>query len=164
MILWFVGTALATVWMVFRDPAVDHRIVVLGALVPDLLDAPLGGARIAHGLIAPVVLLVAIMFGTVGRRTLRRSLLMAPIGWSCHLIFDGVVGSTEVFMWPLGGATWPDHALPVASRGWWNVLLEGVGAALLVWLWRVWGLRTSSRRALLVRTGRIDRSVVAGER
>jgi hypothetical protein len=163
MILWFVGTGLVTVWMVFRDPAVDHRVVVLGALLPDVIDAPFGGARAAHALVAPVMLLIAIMVATIGRRAVRRTWLMVPIGWCCHLIFDGVVGSTKVFMWPIGGDLWPNVALPVVSRGWWNVVLEALGAVLIAWLWRMWGLSDATRRQQFLATGRIDRAHLAGE-
>ena len=52
MIFWPAGVALGLVWLVFRDPAFDYRMVVVGALLPDLLDAPFGGARLAHTLLA----------------------------------------------------------------------------------------------------------------
>ncbi len=52
-----------------------------------------------------------------------------------HLVFDGVWTDADLFWWPLGG--WElDGPLPEAERGWWNVPLEAIGLALLVWAWR----------------------------
>ena len=52
-----------------------------------------------------------------------------------HLVFDGVWTDADLFWWPLGG--WElDGPLPEAERGWWNVPLEAIGVALLVWAWR----------------------------
>ena len=53
--------ALAIVWNVFHDTAFDYRLLVVGVLLPDLLDAPFGGARLAHTLLFSVVLLVVVM-------------------------------------------------------------------------------------------------------
>jgi hypothetical protein len=68
VVLWFVGCALVLVWVVFHDPAIDHRVLALGAVLPDLVDAPLGGARVAHTLGASALLLAAVMLATRGRR------------------------------------------------------------------------------------------------
>jgi hypothetical protein len=160
MLLWFAGTALAAVWLVFKDPAVDHRLVVLGALLPDVIDAPWGGARVAHAVVFPVALLTVVMLATRGRRHLRRSLVMLAVGVFLHLVFDGVAGDTRVFWWPFSGAALPDAPLPSVERGWINVPLEVVGLALCAWAWRRFGLSDPSRRRAFARTGRIDRSLV----
>lgn len=169
MALWFVGTSLGAMWMTFRDPAIDHRIVVLGALLPDLLDtavawvASLGGsgfdatAGVMHSLLAPVAALVLIMLMTVGRRRARRRWLALPIGMFWHLVFDGAWTSTAVFFWPLvdpGGLH--THLLFVATRPLWlNVALEVAGVALIVWLWRAWALHRPDARQTFVRAGRV---------
>ena len=57
MLLWFAGGAFVAVLLVFRSPALDYRAVMLGSLLP-LLDLPFGGARFAHTLLAPVLVLV----------------------------------------------------------------------------------------------------------
>ena len=31
MFLWFIGAALTAMWFTFRDPAIDHRLLILGA-------------------------------------------------------------------------------------------------------------------------------------
>ena len=33
MLFWFVGTAVVAVWFVFRDPAFDYRLLIVGSLL-----------------------------------------------------------------------------------------------------------------------------------
>jgi hypothetical protein len=160
MVLWFVGTAIVSVWLVFRDPAIDLRVVVLGALAPDIIDAPFGGARIGHSVLFSAAMLGVVMLATRARRSMRRKLVMGSVGAMLHLVFDGAVATTTVFWWPLGGDAWPDAQLPSLQRGWWNVLLEAIGLAACVWAYRRFGWSDRQRRALLWSSGRIDRSLV----
>jgi hypothetical protein len=159
MLFWFIGTAIVAVWLVFRDPAIDLRVVVLGALLPDVIDAPLGGARISHSVVFAAVSLGAVMGATIGRRERRRRWVMAPVGIMLHLVFDGTVASTKVFWWPLGGSRWPDAPLPSVERGWWNVPLEMIGVGACVWAYRRFGWNEPSRRRVLWSTGRVDRNL-----
>ena len=154
MLLWFVATSVLTIHYVFTDPRFDHRPLVVGALLPDLIDAPAGGARIAHGLVFSVGLLALVMLATAGRRPIRQRLIAVPIGMMLHLVFDGAWAADHVFWWPfLGG--FEGTALPVVSRGWWNLGLELAGAALLVWAWGLFGLRDPERRRTALRTGQL---------
>jgi membrane-bound metal-dependent hydrolase YbcI (DUF457 family) len=163
MLLWFAGTAVVAVWLVFRDPAMDLRLVVLGAVLPDLVDGVLvQSAGPLHSVVAPVTVLVVVMLATVGNRPRRRQWLALPIGMFLHLVFDGAFTRTSVFWWPFSGLSLPDVPLPSVARGWWNVLLEIIGALLLAWCWRRFGLSDPERRRLMWRTGRVDRALVAG--
>jgi hypothetical protein len=135
VLLWFAGGSVAIVWAVFRDPAFDVRLLVVGALLPDAIDGPLGGARVAHSVVTAVGLLAAVMLATIGRRRLRRRALAVPIGMFLHLVLDGAFGNTRTFWWPLSGLSLPHARLPSMARGWWDVPLELVGALLLVRLW-----------------------------
>jgi len=154
VLLWFLGGALVIAWTVFRDPALDYRLVLVGAVLPDLLDAPFGGARIAHSVVASVVLLVVVMLATIGRRNLRRHLLALPIGTFLHLVLDGVFTAAQVFWWPLSSG-FGDAVLPSVARGWLNVAFEVAGAVALVWGWRRFGLSDPARRRMFLRTGRL---------
>ena len=40
VLLWFIGTAIVSVWYVFSDPFFDYRLLLVGALLPDLIDVP----------------------------------------------------------------------------------------------------------------------------
>ena len=153
MLLWFWGTAFLTVWVVFHDPRIDYRFLFVGAILPDIIDAPFGGARVAHSLTFAVTVLVVVMLATIGRRSLRRRLLFIPIGMLLHLVFDGVFTDARVFWWPFSGITLPDARLPSVARGPLDVVLELIGFAILAWGWRRFGLSDPTRRRLFWRTG-----------
>lgn len=160
MVLWFAGLALVIVWQVFRDTAIDYRLVVVGVLLPDLVDAALGGAHLMHTLAASVLMLTFVMLGTRGRRGLRRRLLALPIGMFLHLVLDAMWSSTEVFWWPffglsLGGAELPSLSRPVAVV----MLQEVAGFVALAWWWRRFQLQQVDRRRVFVRTGRVGRDL-----
>lgn len=166
MILWFAGMALVAVWVVFRDPALDHRLIVAGALLPDLVDGVLAlvgivGPWPAHTLLASVGFLAFVMVATKGRRLRRRRLLALPIGTFLHLILDGVWADAEVFWWPVLGTEIGAQVLPSAARGAPNLALELVGLVALVWVWRRFRLYEGPRRALFLRSGRVGRDLVS---
>ena len=160
MLFWPAGVALGLVWQVFRDPAFDYRLLVVGALLPDLLDAPFGGARWAHTLLGSVVALVVVMAATRGHRHARRSLLALPIGMFAHLVADGMWARTKQFWWPfLGGELTGripglDHGLTVL------VLEELTGAAIVAWCWQRFRLTDPEVRRRFLRTGHLPRDIV----
>ncbi len=157
MILWHAGLALAVVWNVFRDPAIDHRLVVAGALVPDLLDLPFGRPAYAHTLAFSVSLLAGIVLATRGWRLLRRRLLALPIGTFLHLVLSGIWTTGEVLWWPLPGTDFPDGSLfPSLPVG---IIEEVAGAWALGWfVWR-FGMADPERRRAFFRSGRLEVSL-----
>jgi len=163
VLLWFVSTAVLTIHFVFRDPRFDHRPLIVGALLPDLLDAPFGGARWFHSVTVAVGLLGSVMGLTVGRRVRRKALLGIPIGVLLHLVFDGAFSNTDVFWWPFTGG-FDGARLPIASRGWWNVVLEVIGVGLAVWAYRLFGLSQPERRRRFVREGTLVAVAPSGGR
>jgi hypothetical protein len=160
VLLWFFGTAFLTVWMVFHDPSIDYRLLLLGSILPDLVDAPFGGAAIAHSVTFSVVTLIVVVLATIGRRAARRRWLALPIGMFLHLVFDGAFANTKIFWWPFSGASLAEQALPSIERGAVSVLLELIGLLILVWAWRRFGLADAQRRRLLWRTGHLDAALV----
>jgi hypothetical protein len=165
LILWFAGMAVVAVWVVFRDPAIDLRVVVAGALAPDVVDGSLvlvgvAGPWPTHTLLASVTLLMTVMLGTRGRRQLRRRLLALPIGSLLHLALDGAWADTEVFWWPAFGTDVGEQALPSVERGIVNLVLEVAGLAALTWAWQRFRLGEPTRRRALLRTGRVGRDLV----
>ncbi len=161
MLLWFVGTALIAMWFTFRDPAIDHRLVIVGAVLPDAVDALSVKTNLMHTLAAPIVLMMGLMVCTIGRRRFRRHALALPIGIFWHSVFDGAWMNTEAFWWPVTRLTNGDTNIPLAER---EVLLivvmEIIGLALLVWSWRLMGMNEPARRRLFLRTGRLDRDLI----
>ena len=160
MLLWFAGGAVIIVWLVFRSPAIDYRLVVVGALLP-LVELPFGSPRVLHSLTGAAVALGLAMVLTPRRRLVQRRLVAIPIGMFLHLLLDGIWTDTSAFWWPFAGLAWSDHRLPELARGGFDVVLELAGAAALWWCWRRFRLDEPARRARFLRTGRVDRDVVA---
>ena len=160
MLFWPAGVALGLVWLVFRDPAFDYRMVVVGALLPDLLDAPFGGARLAHTLLAAVAVLTIVMLATRGHRHLRRSLLAVPIGMFAHLVADGMWARTEAFWWPFFGPNLEgrlpglDHGVAVL------VIEELVGFLVVAWCWQRFRLSDPTVRRQFLRSGHLPRDLL----
>lgn len=155
MVLWFVGLSVVLVWLVFQSPALDVRIVALGALVP-WLDGVTGGAWVLHTLAGSVVALGVVLVATRRRRLARRRLLGVPIGMFLHLVLDGAWADAELFWWPFLGGEPFAATLPELGRSAVTILvLEALGVAALVWAWRAFALDQPQRRRVLARTGRL---------
>ena len=161
LVLWFAGLSFVLVWAIFRDTAIDYRIVMAGALLPDAVDVFTGGAGPMHALITSVVLLFAVMAATRHRRLLRRRLLAVPIGTFVHLVLDGMWRRTEVFWWPFFGRDFADTALPTSARDvGLLIVMELAGAIALLWAYRRFRLYEPERRAKFLRTGRLGRDLL----
>lgn len=157
MILWPAGMALVTVWAVFHDPAIDYRVVVLGALLPDIADIAFGGARVLHTMAASVVLLVVVMLVTRGHRAARRRWLFLPVGTFLHLVYDGMWTRTAAFWWPAfgwsieGRLPFFDHGAAVTGAE------EVAGAMAVAWFWHRFQLGETDWRRRFWRTGRLPK-------
>jgi hypothetical protein len=156
MLFWFVGTAVLAVWFVFGDSRFDYRFLIVGALAPDLVDLPFGGARVLHSVVGSIAALVVVMLATIGRRPVRRRLLALPIGMMLHLVFDAAFTNNGVFWWPFGGIRFEDAPWPTWERGPWSAVLEVVGLGLCYWIVRRFGLRDPERRSRFWRTGILE--------
>ncbi len=159
MIAWFAVLSVAAVVMVFGDPRLDHRLVAVGALLPDVVDGTVRVGRNgpAHTLLGAVVVLTAVMLGTIGRRPLRRRLLAVPIGWMAHLVLDPAWTATHVFWWPAFGVSLPGR-IPLLERpAAVTVAMELVGLAVGVVLWRRWHLDDAGVRRRFLSDGELAR-------
>lgn len=171
MVLWQLG---ATLWLfrwIFRDPKVDVRYLMLGAMLPDLVDLPLGTLLLAdrystgelwsHTLVTPTLYMGVVLLATRrGRR--RRAWMALGVGWLLHLLLDGMWVNPEVLFWPFFGWEIEAGASPYWQLAWerawsdpWRWLKEALGLAYLVWLWFAAGLHEPERRAGFLRTGRL---------
>ena len=154
VLFWFVGTAILTIWWVFRDPLFDYRLLVIGSIAPPAVDVWFGGARVLHSLAFSVGSLAVVMIATVGRPALRRTLLGFPLGTLLHLVYTGAWTDTATFWWPFTGG-FDDAPMPIAARGWWNVPLEIAGLTMVAWIVRAAGLADPARRRHAWRTGQL---------
>ncbi|MGH8935126.1 MAG: metal-dependent hydrolase [Acidimicrobiia bacterium] len=175
MIFWHVGATLAIVRWVFRDPKMDVRFVILGALLPDLVDKPIGailffrtfrnGRIFAHTLLFSLLLLVAAMLLTRRGTRARQAWLGVPIGSLLHLVLDGMWAAPVTFWWPLFGWSFPQ-----VPEAYWTDLIrrvtsdpllvaeEALGLAYLVYLWNKAHLTDLERRRSFFRTGQLEES------
>ncbi len=155
MFFWYVGVSVVLVYRVFSSSGLDYRLIAAGALLPLLVDAPLGHMADGHAFILGIGLLALVMVGTIGRpRLLRRQLLCLPIGVLCGLVLSGAFLHDQVFLWPLVGGGFGDVALfpPLTLL----VLSESIGIACLGWMWGRFGLGDAERRSLFLRSGRLS--------
>lgn len=160
MFIWFAVLSVVLTFAVFQSPAIDYRLVALGAVIP-VVEVPFGAGPL-HSLLAPTLVLVVVMLSTVRRRLVRRRWLGLPIGMYMHLVLDGAFTLTATFWWPFLGLELSDGDAPELSRGLWTVVMELAGVAAGVWAWKRFGLDDPERRSRFLRTGQLDRSVMSG--
>ncbi len=158
MLLWYVGPSIVAVHDVFRSRGLDYRLIGLGAILPFLIDLPMGRFAYGHSLVVAVAVLALVMLATIGRsRLLRRQLICLPIGWMCGLVLSGAFLHDVSFLWPLLGSDFPDDSLfpPVTIL----VLLDAAGLAITVWAWGRFGLNDRETRDDFLRRGRLSERV-----
>jgi hypothetical protein len=131
-----------------RAMAAPLLAVAVGALLPDLLDKPLGhlvlrwdaGRLFAHTLLFTLALGLAAWAAC--RRSPRAGALLGALafGSGAHLLLDRMWQEPGVLLWPLLGAMPHGHwdasryaTLPFTSP--WVLVMEGVGLVLLVAAW-----------------------------
>lgn len=178
MLFWHLGGSLWLFRWIFRDPKVDVRFLLVGALLPDLIDLPVGtliaadrystGEMWFHSLALPTVYMIGVLLLTRrGRR--RRAWMALGVGWLFHLLLDAMWVHQEVFLWPFFGLEIPMGESPYWALAWeralsdpWRWAQEVAGLAYLVWLWFAVGLHIPDRRRSVWSTGRLP-SYVAEE-
>jgi hypothetical protein len=161
LLLWFAGLSFVLVVAVFRDAALDERLVMGAACLPAVLDLLFGGVRLLHTLVFPIAVLAAVMVGTIGRRSARRRLLAVPIGLFVNLVLDGMWSSTRLIVWPLAGWSFGTEPLPTLNRPiGLKVAMELAGAAALAFQVARFRLLDPVNRERFVHEGRLDRDLL----
>ena len=155
MFFWFIATSVIAIGLVFRDPSFDNRLLIVGSVLP-IGEWVFGGARALHSVTVSIAILAVIMIGTKRGSQRRRTLLGLPIGMFLHLVFDGAWADTTTFWWPFTGLEFSDTGFPIAERKWGSVVMEMIGVAGCVWLWRKNRLGESARRTRFLADGRLD--------
>ena len=169
MFFWHAGATVAFTRYSFRDPQMDLRFLVLGAMIPDLIDTPVGfvlwpqveNVRLfAHSLLFAAAVMAAVLLLTRRGRPRKRWMPVA-VGILLHLVFDAMWRQPETLWWPFQG--WAFTSTGYATVGEYLAwlltdpvtwLLEAVGLLYLMYLARRSGLGDRSAREDFVRTGR----------
>lgn len=155
MFFWFLATSVFTIGFVFRDPTFDNRLLLVGSVLP-AVDVVFGGARALHSVTASIALLAVVMLATKRGSSLRKTLLGLPIGMFLHLVFDAAWNDTDTFWWPFTGLGFADTGIPIVDRGWISIVLEVVGIAGCIWLWRHNEMSDPARRRRFLHDGSLD--------
>lgn len=158
MLLWFASLAVVVTWFVFQSPALDYRLIALGAVLP-VLEVPFGWGPL-HALVTPTLVLTVVMLATPRRRLLRRQLLGIPIGLYFHLVLDGAFTDARGFWWPFTGISLVGGRTPELTRGWLSAVMEIVGLGVALWAYGRFGLDDPERRKRFWATGQFDRAVM----
>ncbi len=182
LILGHVGTALAAIqigeaagnkWLPHNTRGIlrftDYRLIAIGALLPDLIDKPLGiyllRRQLGSGRIYGHTLLFGlglVLGGSLLARRGRHGLLSLGLGVVTHIVTDLVMLSPRTFFWPLGGFRFRKQ--PRLERWGWRMLrryyrdsevMWSEGAATLVLLAVGSHLSRRGRLGQFLRSGRI---------
>jgi inner membrane protein len=169
MLFWHLGVTAAVIFMTLGRRRIDYRVVLLGAILPDLIDKPIGriffekefqtSRLFGHTLLVWVVVLLAIQL-TLRGPTARRWFIL-PIAAMLHLALDGMWNDPVTLFWPLFGTEFPkvpvqDYWLEVFLRPLehpWVLAQEIVGLGLLLYLGFAYRLHERATRREFIRSG-----------
>lgn len=171
MLFWHAGATIAIARYSFRDDRMDLRILLLGALLPDLVDTPIGlafydtfgGVRLfTHGLVLAAATMVGVVFATRRGRP-RKTWMPLAIGLLLHVLLDAMWLDPETLWWPLLGTSFtaagPETAGSYVSAiltDWKVWAAEAIGIIYLAYLWSAAHLSDEATRREFLRTGRVN--------
>jgi hypothetical protein len=171
VLFWYVGGTLAVTRYSFRDDRMDVRLLIVGALLPGLIDAPVGVLwfesfravqLFGHSLVFAALVMTVIVVRTRRGRPRKRWMPLA-IGMLVHLILDGMWAHPETLFWPFLGFRFSPGgfdtigALVVGTLSDWKAWArEGAGVVYLTYLIRAGDLTSATGWSRFRATGRID--------
>jgi hypothetical protein len=153
VLAWHLGLTPLIVWSIFHDPRMDFRFLLLGSVLPDIVDLVWLDPRYGHTLVLNAALLIGAVLVTRRGTAVRRAAVALAIGSLLHLALDGVWTDRHVFWWPFFGRSFPSGRL--WPRGWHLVVEEAIGIAALWWFVARFALGERRRRHQFVATGTV---------
>ena len=159
------GISLGLAWLVFfrfRE-RVDFRLVLLGGILPDLIDKPLGAVLGLEARLWAHTLLFLAILTLLSRLPTLRALQWVAFGDAVHLLVDLMWEQPNVALWPAFGWGFPPGTQSLA--GYFQILLtnpyvqfgEIVGAAILVAAALHYGMTSWTRLKAFLSDGRLVR-------
>lgn len=179
MFFWHLGITAVVVFATLGRRRIDYRVVLVGSILPDLIDKPVGrlffedvfqNSRLfGHTLLFSVVLLFGIQL-TLRGATARRWFIL-PIACMIHLGLDAMWNDPVTLFWPLFGSNFP--VVPVGNY-WLEVLLrpfshpaellkELVGLASLSYLAVAFGMFNKEALKTFLKTGELPAARVTSD-
>lgn len=176
MLFWHLGLTVAIIFFTLGRRSIDYRVVMLGGVLPDLIDKPIGtivfraqfenGRIYGHTLLFSLLLVLGIGVFLRGRNARRWFVL--PIGCLIHLALDGMWDDPITLFWPFFGLGFP---LTIGDDYWLQILLrpfehpayalqESLGLGLLVYFAFAFGLNQRDRMLAFLRTGTLSERTV----
>jgi len=160
-LLGHLGIGLGIAWLASTrtNRKIDYRLILLGAILPDLVDKPLGYVLgLESRLWGHTLLFLATVLGLSAIPPVR-ALFAVGIGIATHHLLDTMWDQPYVALWPALGAAFPSDGVNL-----WNILevlwndpvvlgAELVGAMLLVAFARAQGIRSWSTLVGFLRNG-----------
>lgn len=146
----------------------DIRFLLLGSMLPDIIDKPLAflgfgnGRFITHTLLVTVIFLLTGFFISLNYK--KTWLLAVAWGMCAHLILDYMWQTPQTLLWPIYSWSFPpyDHRTGLGQISlWWSSLIhkpavsipEGIGLIILLGL--SWVLVNGKRVKSFLLNGRI---------
>lgn len=138
-----------TTWFTALGSAIDIRLLFIGALLPDIIDKPVGqfffretfsyGRIFAHTLVFLILITLAGVY--LYRHCRNTWLLVLAFGTFTHLVLDQMWNVPETLLWPFLGFTFGRIDLADWMPGMLHALItdpsvyipEIVGLAILLW-------------------------------
>lgn len=169
MLFWHLGVTASLIYLTLGRRRIDYRVVLAGAVLPDIIDRPIGriffersyetshlwGHTMAFVLAMMIVVTVALR-GDAARRW-----FVLPVAVLVHLALDGMWNDPVTLFWPLFGVRFP----PMPTDSYWlDVLLrpfthplvglqELIGLGLLLYMGRAFSLHRRAPLKRFLRTG-----------
>jgi len=154
------GIGLGLAWLATtrrRDP-IDFRLVLLGTVLPDLIDKPLAALLGLEGRLWAHSLLFLVGLALLSRVPSLRPILWLAFGVGTHLVLDQIWWQPVVVLWPAFGPFPPGAPSleglldvlfhdPVVQAG------EGIGLAILVGFAWTHGVRSWPSLRAFLRSG-----------
>lgn len=141
-------------WLAKLRSVLDIRLILIGSMLPDIIDKPLGqvllreslssGRIFSHTLLFPAILGVAAWYQC--RRSSKTWLLALVLGTSAHLVLDSMWLTPRVLFWPAYGLAFDRSDLSVWIPRMFQGLMEKpsvfvpeiIGVIVMVWfLWHL---------------------------
>ncbi len=105
----------ASSWLTTLGKGIDIRLLLIVALLPDIIDKPLGhlffketlssGRLFSHTLLFPIIITLVGLY--LYRRRAKLWLLVLAFGTFIHIVLDQMWQTPQTLLWPFLGFTFP---------------------------------------------------------